>query len=148
MMRRVLVALDESSRAQGVFQRALEIGRGSGAELLLLRAVDVIQDFPAAGAGGTPDPLGAELVRAAHEELMKYALTDARHPSRVLVQVDASPEHAILTASEAHDVDLIVIGNHGYHGLDRILGTTAGRIVQRATRDVLIVYRGSGARPA
>jgi nucleotide-binding universal stress UspA family protein len=35
-----------------------------------------------------------------------------------------------------------VIGNHGYHGVDRILGTTAGRIIHRAKRDVLIVYRG------
>ncbi len=144
MIRRVLVALDGSSRAPGVFQRALEISRDSGAELLLFRAVDAVQEFPAAGAGGPPDTLGAELVRAAHEELMKYAATDAGQPCRVLVQADASPDRAVLAASEAHDVDLIVIGNHGYHGFDRILGTTADRIVHRAKRDVLIVYRGGG----
>jgi nucleotide-binding universal stress UspA family protein len=142
MMRRVLVALDESSRAPGVFHRALELSQASGAELLLFRAVDVIQEFPAAGAGGPADTLTAELVRAAHEELLKYAATAAEHPSRVLVEVDAAADHAVLAASEAHDVDLIVIGNHGYHGVDRILGTTAGRIIHRAKRDVLIVYRG------
>jgi len=32
-----------------------------------------------------------------------------------------------------------VIGSHGYGGLDRLLGTTAARVVNHADRNVLIV---------
>ena len=36
--------------------------------------------------------------------------------------------------------DLIVLGSHGYHGLDRLLGTTAGKVVNLARRNVLVVH--------
>jgi nucleotide-binding universal stress UspA family protein len=34
---------------------------------------------------------------------------------------------------------LIVIGSHGYGGLDRVLGTTAARVVNHALCSVLVV---------
>lgn len=142
MIRRALVALDDTRRAAGVFRRAVEIARWSGAELILFRAVAVPQEFPAAAAGGPADELKAKMVRAAHEELMRFVASVPTLSSRVVVRIDLSPEHALLAAADDHDVDLIVIGNHGYHGMDRILGTTAGHVVYRAKRDVFIVYRG------
>jgi nucleotide-binding universal stress UspA family protein len=36
-------------------------------------------------------------------------------------------------------VDLIVIGSHGYDALDRLLGTTAAKVVNHADRSVLVV---------
>ena len=35
--------------------------------------------------------------------------------------------------------DLIVIGSHGYAGIDRLLGTTAAKIVNHAATSVLVV---------
>jgi nucleotide-binding universal stress UspA family protein len=42
---------------------------------------------------------------------------------------------------EAHqeDVDLIMVGSHGYSGVDRLLGTTAAKVVNHADRSVLVV---------
>jgi nucleotide-binding universal stress UspA family protein len=37
------------------------------------------------------------------------------------------------------NVALIVIGAHGYQGLDRMLGTTAAKVVNHADRAVLVV---------
>jgi nucleotide-binding universal stress UspA family protein len=34
---------------------------------------------------------------------------------------------------------LILIGSHGYSGLDHLLGTTAARVVNHADRSVLVV---------
>ena len=36
-------------------------------------------------------------------------------------------------------VDLIVLGAHGYRFAERVFGTTAGRIVERAKVSVLVV---------
>jgi nucleotide-binding universal stress UspA family protein len=35
----------------------------------------------------------------------------------------------IVTVSEELDIDLIVIGSHGYNGMDLLLGTNAERVV-------------------
>ena len=39
------------------------------------------------------------------------------------------------------DVDLIVVGSHRYHGLDRVLGTVATKVVNHADRSVFVVHR-------
>jgi nucleotide-binding universal stress UspA family protein len=138
----MLVALDDSVRAPRVLRFAVDLARGSGTELILFRAVAVPQEFPAAGAGAAADELTAKLVRTAHEELMTYVASELDVALRVVVKTDVSPENSILAAAEELDVDLIVIGNHGYRGWDRVLGTTALHVVQRATRNVVIVHRG------
>jgi nucleotide-binding universal stress UspA family protein len=57
------------------------------------------------------------------------------------------PWRVILEVSADLEVDLVVVGSHGYGTLDRILGTTAGRVANLATRNVLVVHeRPQGSR--
>lgn len=51
------------------------------------------------------------------------------------------PWRVILATADDLDVDLIVLGSHGYHGMDRILGTTAGRVANQARCDVLVIHQ-------
>jgi nucleotide-binding universal stress UspA family protein len=60
----------------------------------------------------------------------------SRHAIEVVV---ATPWQAVCFSAQAHEVDLIVIGSHGYGGLDRVLGTTAARVVNHALCSVLVV---------
>jgi len=62
----------------------------------------------------------------------------------ILVHV-GSPWDAICNAAQAHEADLVVIGSHGYGALDRLLGTTAAKVVNHADRSVLVV-RPRGVR--
>ena len=39
----------------------------------------------------------------------------------------------------ARRYDLIVIGSHGYSGIDRLIGTTAAKVVNHAKQSVLVV---------
>ena len=41
--------------------------------------------------------------------------------------------------SKVTGADLIVVGSHGYSGIDHLLGTTAARVVNHADRSVLVV---------
>jgi nucleotide-binding universal stress UspA family protein len=50
-----------------------------------------------------------------------------------------APWEAVCTAARDEHVDLVVIGSHGYGGVDRLLGTTAAKIVNHADRPVLVV---------
>ena len=138
-MRRILVALDSSHRAPPVFERACELARAFDAQLIAYRAVLVPQQYPAAAASHA-DPLAPHLLRTAHEELMKLV---AKHPEvsmRVVVRAAMSPDLGIIEASDELDVDLIVLGSHGYRGLDKLLGTTAGSVANRSRRDVFVVH--------
>jgi nucleotide-binding universal stress UspA family protein len=63
------------------------------------------------------------------------------------VKVDVGTAwQVICLAAKTLDAALIVIGSHGYTGLDRVLGTTAARVVNHADRSVLVVR--SHERPA
>jgi nucleotide-binding universal stress UspA family protein len=42
------------------------------------------------------------------------------------------------------EADLIVIGSHGYAGFDRLLGTTAAKVVNHAHCSVLVVREPQG----
>ncbi len=42
------------------------------------------------------------------------------------------PWQAICDAAKQHHADLIVIGSHGYSGIDRLVGTTAAKVVNTA----------------
>ena len=50
-----------------------------------------------------------------------------------------TPWQAICRAAVEDDVDLIVVGSHGYDTLDKVLGTTCAKIVNHADRAVLVV---------
>jgi len=50
-----------------------------------------------------------------------------------------SPKSTVLSYAEAQNVDLIVTGSHGRHGLARLMGSTASGILHGARCDVTVV---------
>jgi nucleotide-binding universal stress UspA family protein len=141
MISRILVALDGSARAPTVFAAAVELAARFRAAVRPFRAVVVPPEFPAAAAGSRPDPLASHMLEAAEEELAD--LISASPPNLLLeppiVRIGQA-WRVILAVADEIDADLIVIGSHGYHGLDRILGTTAARVANVSSRNVLVVH--------
>lgn len=141
MFQKILAALDDSRRAPSVLEAAIEIARLAHGRLYVLRVVTVPPEFPPAAAGMPADPLVARLSADASRELSRLI---AGAPSGVSIHPPivkaGTPWKIILEAAEEQDVDVIVLGSHGYHGWDRVLGTTAGRVANSATRNVLVVH--------
>jgi len=135
----ILAALDDSSRARGVFRSAVALAKDLGAELFLVRVLSVPPEMPAAGHSH-PDHLEEKLGRETREELriMMSEAPDVRWGPPIVVQGD--PWRSILDVARDLQVDLIMMGNHRYHGLDRVLGTVATKVVNHADRNVLIVH--------
>jgi nucleotide-binding universal stress UspA family protein len=79
------------------------------------------------------------LTRNAYGDLER--LTQDIPPERIakLLAAFATPWDGICRAARDEGVDLIALGSHGYGGLDRILGTTATKVVNHADRNVLVV---------
>jgi universal stress protein F len=142
VIRSILAAVDSSHRAPGVLAAALEVGRRFGARIHVYRALYVPPDIPA--AGHSDDDRGAGRMQAQADRDLRDLVRNA--PDVVMEPVEMSetpPWKAILTIAERLDVDLIVIGSHGYGGLDRVLGTNAARVVNLGDRSVLVVHAGA-----
>jgi universal stress protein F len=139
-MKRILVALDASPRASQVLSAAVELAEATNAKLLLLRAVGVQPDLPIDRLLNITDMnLEEFLIGNARRQLEELARTI---PAERVDQVEAvfgTAWDAICRTAREKSADLIVIGSHGYGKLDRILGTTAAKVVNHADGNVLVV---------
>ncbi|HEX2685295.1 MAG TPA: universal stress protein [Kofleriaceae bacterium] len=138
-MKRLLVALDASDRATRVLDAAVQLAELAGAKLVLYRAITIPPDLPREVLAATDARLEDILVRNAHTDLQRIAERVQPPLIEQIATAFAAPWDGICRAAREHDVDLIVIGSHGYGGIDRVLGTTAAKVVNHADRNVLVV---------
>lgn len=137
--RPILVALDSSPRAPAVLDAALALAGSRGAKVILLRAVGLPPDVPTGAFGLSPGGVEDLLLEDARKALGDMAL---RVPPPLLAEslVElGTPWRAICDAAQKCGADLIVLGSHGYGGLDRLLGTTAAKVVNHADCSVWVV---------
>ena len=137
-MKRILVCLDASPRAAFVLGTAAHLAEKTGAKLVLLRSVglpaEIDQEFYVHAAGSMTDIL----VDKAKKEL--DVLSKGVSPGLIEgydVHI-GTPWDTICREAKARACDLVVLGSHGFSGLDRVLGTTAGKVVNHCEVSVLV----------
>ena len=146
-MDRILVGLDASPRAEDVLGTAVELARRTGGKLILFRAVGVPHEIPVEAYTMTPASLAEMLQREALEYLDRIA---SALPAEMVLETVVSvgtPWQGICAAADHHQAALIVIGSHGYSGIDKLIGTTAGKVVNHAHQSVLVVRGHPGFTP-
>jgi universal stress protein F len=139
VMKRLLVGLDGSPRATKVLEAAARLAELAGGKLVLYRAITVSPDLPREVLVETDRRLEDVLLANARDDLARTAAHLRPELVEKVVTAFAIPWDGICRAAREGEVDLIVIGSHGYSGIDRILGTTAGKVVNHADRNVLVV---------
>lgn len=139
MYTQILAALDGSPRTDLVLRQAAALAASSGAALHLCRAVNIPLGMPVEAWSLSGEELTARLVELAHQDLqaLRGTLT-APLPGEIHVRL-GRPAQVICDVADAVAADLIVIGSHGFDALDRLLGTTAARVVNHAACSVLVV---------
>ncbi len=138
-MKSILVGLDASPRAKDVLATAIDLARRTGSKLRLFRAVGLPPELPTNLWALPPTQVTDTLLSTARAEIEAAAATVPRELlDGASAQVGVAWD-AICAAAREHDVDLIVIGSHGYGILDRLVGTTAAKVVNHADRSVLVV---------
>ncbi|HXX69914.1 MAG TPA: universal stress protein [Polyangiaceae bacterium] len=138
-MKRILVGLDGSPRAPGVLSAATLVARANGGKLVLLRSVGLPPDIPQDFWKTTDESLLDLLQHQARSYLDEQA---SRVPKELFERTEVIvgvPWQTICDAARRDNADLIVVGSHGYSGLDHIIGTTAAKVVNHAGCSVLVV---------
>jgi len=140
-VRRILVGLDGSPREPLVLAAAQDLALRFDATLILVRAVGLPPEIPSEAWSDPTHTVKEFLEKTASDglELCARQLCAELRASCLLEVAVATPWQALCLAAQAHSADMIVIGSHGYGGLDRILGTTAARVVNHAPCSVFVV---------
>ncbi len=138
-MKRILVALDGSPRAPTVIAAAARLAELSNGKLVLFRAISIPVDMPQEVLSVMDRRLEDVLIGNAHAELERHAAGLPRGRVERIMTPFATAWDGICHAARELDVDLIVIGSHGYGAIDRVIGTTAAKVVNHADRNVLVV---------
>lgn len=138
-MKKILVALDGSAREKAVLDAGVRMAKALGASLLLLRVVGVYVDMPLELVRVTPAEFEALLQKRATDAITDLAKSIPQGIEWMPMVVTGVAWDAIGWVAKDEDVDLIVIGAHGYGRFERMIGTTASRVVHHADRSVLVV---------
>lgn len=136
----ILLAADFSDHGEDVARRASDLAQRYQARLSVVHVVDNLPITDAAYGPIIPFgvDLAEELVEAARNRLAKLGEQLSIPSERQWVEIGSAKLEIIRIAQE-NDIDLIVIGSHGRHGLSLLLGSTADGVLHHATCDVMAV---------
>jgi universal stress protein A len=138
--KKILLAVDFSEVTGHTQAQALAVATQFGSALCLIHVVEPapISD-PIYGVAMPLDfDLTGQMVDSAKDQLTRIAESLGVPSERCWVEV-GSPKVEIVRAANEQNVDLIVIGTHGRHGIGALLGSTASSVVHHASCDVLTV---------
>ena len=138
----ILLALDFSPEAETVLNKALELAQLNDARLSVIHVVEYTS---AMYAGDIPLPedldIDQNLADQAKEKLSEMIKQHNIPDTTGRVEIGI-PKREIVRVAEETQADLIVIGSHGRHGLQLLLGSTANGVLHLAKCDVLAVRVG------
>lgn len=144
MYSKILVPLDGSPYSERALEHASELARGTGAEIIILEAV---QDSLAAVAEAryrvpVSQVYGSAIRGRRYLEGVARRIRQDGERVRWNVQ-EGDPKDAILSVARRENVDLVVMSTHGHEGLTRrLLGCLAEKVVLKIHCPVLLVKRG------
>jgi len=135
----ILIAADFSEHTEQVIQRALAIAE-SDTQLSLCH---IVEDFPLTDFAYEPMISVDAQMRDTLLEAGKTQLAELGKKYQVAAEQQwvefGSPGRDIVRIANENNVDLIVVGSHGRHGIKLLLGSTANAILHHAKCDVLAV---------
>ena len=144
--RRILLAVDLTEECRRVARRAHALATTAGADLHI---VHVIEPLTLAYGGDMPMDLSVvqdQIHEQARLHLADFAGLLGIPPDRRHLAFGRA-ETEVHRIAEDEDMDLIVVGSHGRHGLALLLGSTANAVLHGASCDVLAVRVGPDAPP-
>ncbi len=135
----VLVAYDGSEPARQAAERAF--AEHADEEIILLRVVEAADGYTEAGIELVREYLANRRKRAS--ERMDEELTELVGSKDVDFRTEIAvgdPAREIVRFADEHDIDHIIIGNHGRSGVSRVLlGSVAEKVIRRSSVPVTVV---------
>ena len=148
MYNKILLPTDGSKFAEKAAEHAIWIASKSGAEIIVLNVIQTssLVGLPAEDLIVRIKEMLKEEGRRSLERISEMVTEEEKELKIEDIKVtlkteEGSPAEAILKTVEKEDVDLVVMGTSGKHGLDRfLLGSVTEKVVRSAKCPVLAVH--------
>lgn len=141
----ILLAVDYSGHSLAVAQRAKDLAEKYQAELSIVHVLDNIP-MPDTGYGtiiSLTEDSGYQLLETEKTRLIQIGdQLGVTQANRWLIW--GAPKQEIVRLAEREQIDLIVVGSHGRHGLSLLLGSTANSVLHYAGCDVMAIRLPNG----
>ncbi|OGV25719.1 MAG: universal stress protein UspA [Legionellales bacterium RIFCSPHIGHO2_12_FULL_37_14] len=138
MYKNVLFATDFDEVGVHAAHKAKKIADENKAQLSLVHVVEPIPAYAYPGFAGFAE-VEVAIKEQAEKELASLAASLKVSKSHCYLEF-GSVKNEVLKLAQEKNIDLIVTGSHGKHGLALLLGSTATAILHGAKCDVLIVH--------
>lgn len=139
---KILVPVDGSQHSLKAFRAALDIAKNKNAKIHVLTCLEK-EDVGAWYIGkGTNKKIMSDAKKFAKGFVSKLEkpASDANVPISFTVLETKSTPNQIITFSNSHKIDLIVIGSHGRSGFNKfLLGSVSNKVSQMAKCPVMII---------
>ncbi|MFP3983573.1 MAG: universal stress protein [Desulfurivibrionaceae bacterium] len=140
--KKVLVPIDFSRNANRIVQEGVDIAGRFGAEVHILFVAQVFQDYSEFFVPHMPViRFEEDILSQAREKMEEFIKENFDSCSSCKTKVlSGDVAETILTYAEEEGIDLIVMGTHGYKGLEKVLfGSVAEKVVKAANCPVLTI---------
>ncbi len=144
MYHKIMVPVDESAAAKRALQEAIMLAKLCNSVIRVVNVVDLAQ-FSWGGVGAMPSEEVRKAVNAAGEKGVREAqemLAQSQIPFEIEVIESAGDKIADLLIREAteHEVDLVVMGTHGFSGFMHVLmGSVAEGVLRQSDIPVMLL---------
>lgn len=141
-VKKILVPVDFSDNSRKIFKEAVNVAQKFGAELVCVFVVQSFEDYSGFFVPHMPIVQFQDEMQAGAEkkmgEFMDDNLPSGQAGSGKVLVGDVGEEIVGFAAKEK--IDMIVMGTHGYKGLERALfGSVAEQVVKTASCPVLTI---------
>jgi len=139
MYKHVLIAVDTSKESENVLRKGIELANLYDADVKVIHVLEL--PMPMVGELALVDTyFNSEEYTKLIKDTLVGLLKKVNLPEGSLHIVTGVPAYTVISFAEKNQIDLIVTGSHGKHGLKLLLGSVASGILHKAKCDVF-VYR-------
>lgn len=137
--KKILLAVDLHPVCEDITtQAAVQVANKSHAKLYVIHAIEPIHAYSVGQAYPMIEEVEKKIESEVKKNLGNLGKKYGINPSEQLVEI-GPPVSVILDQAEKLNVDLIIVGSHGRHGIRLLLGSTANAVIHLAKCDVLAV---------
>lgn len=144
MFTRILVPIDGSDTAWAALNKAIELAKDQHAALRIIEIVDLGPLFRASISGANLADIEKAIIQDCKRDLARadaLARSAGLTPETALIEGSGRRISSdIIDEAERWSADLIVMGTHGRHGIERfVLGSVAEGVARSAPVPVMLI---------
>lgn len=119
-------------------ERAVEFAKGQNAKLYIIHCIEPIHAYGAAQGYQLILEVEKKVEEEAHKALSELA-KKYNIPAEQQIILQGPPQRVVVEQAKTLNVNLIIVGGHGRHGISLLFGSTADGIIHHAHCDVLAI---------